>query len=44
MKSEIKSVGIVVKPNHDEALETARELSVWLGERKILLGNKIFPM
>jgi NAD+ kinase len=42
MESEIKSVGIVVKPNHDEALETARELSVWLGERKIIARRQDF--
>ncbi len=42
MESEIKSVGIVVKPNHDEALETARELSVWLGERKIIARQQDF--
>ncbi len=38
----IKSVGIVVKPNHAEALETAHELSVWLGERQISAKQKDF--
>jgi NAD+ kinase len=42
MKSEIKSVGIVVKPNHDEANETACELSVWLGKRKIIARQQDF--
>ena len=32
---EIKCVGIVVKPNHKEAWQTACELSVWLKERGI---------
>jgi len=36
MKSkEIRSVGIVVKPNHEEALATAAELSEWLRARGI---------
>ena len=38
----IKTVGIVVKPSHAEALETARELSVWLGERQISARQKDF--
>lgn len=38
----IKSVGIVVKPNHTEATETARELSVWLGQRGISARQKDF--
>jgi NAD+ kinase len=42
MESEIKSVGIIVKPNHEQALETARELSVWLGERKIIARQQDF--
>ncbi len=33
--NEIRSVGIVVKPNHAEALATASELSDWLRERGI---------
>ncbi len=32
---EIKSVGIVVKPNHSEALATAAELSAWLKTKGI---------
>lgn len=39
---QIKSVGIVVKPNHAEALETAQELSIWLGERQISAIQKDF--
>ncbi len=38
----IKSVGIIVKPNHEEAIETAHELSVWLGERGISARRKDF--
>jgi len=30
---EIKSVGIVVKPGHEEAMATASELSAWLKDR-----------
>src|SRR5215212_6177075 len=33
--SPIKSVGIVVKPSHAEALSTANELSAWIGSRGI---------
>ena len=37
---EIKSVGVVVKPNQVEALETAREVSVWFEQRGIeLIGE-----
>jgi NAD+ kinase len=32
---KIKTVGIVVKPSHAEAAETAAELAVWLGKRQI---------
>lgn len=32
-KSEIKCVGVVVKPNHAEAWQTACELSLWLKKR-----------
>jgi NAD+ kinase len=32
---EIRSVGIVVKPNNDEALRTSNELSEWLNARGI---------
>ena len=34
---EIKTVGVIVKPNHDEALKTACELSDWLKQRGIAL-------
>lgn len=34
-KTEIKSVGVVVKPNHAQAFATACELAVWLKERGI---------
>lgn len=37
---EIKTVGIVVKPNHAEALKTASELSEWLVERGLELKGK----
>jgi NAD+ kinase len=33
--SPIRSVGIVVKPGHSEALSTANELSSWIGSRGI---------
>jgi NAD+ kinase len=37
---EIKCVGVVVKPNHQEAWATACELSVWLKQRGIdLIGS-----
>ncbi len=39
-KREIKTVGVVVKPNHHEAWQTACELSDWLGERNIALVGK----
>ena len=38
--SEIKCVGVVVKPNHKEAWATACELSEWLAERGIDLIGK----
>mgnify|MGYP000900625941 CR=1 FL=1 len=41
-EKKIKTVGIVVKPEHKEALETAHELSVWLGQRKISAKQKDF--
>lgn len=41
-EKSIKSVGIIVKPNHAEALETAHELSVWLGMRGIAAKQKDF--
>ncbi len=37
---EIKCVGVVVKPNHKEAWETACKLSDWLGKRGISLVGK----
>ncbi|MGI8642431.1 MAG: NAD(+)/NADH kinase [Pyrinomonadaceae bacterium] len=37
---EIKCVGVVVKPNHKEAWETACKLSDWLAERGINLIGK----
>ncbi len=36
----IKCVGVIVKPNHPEAWDTACELSVWLKERGIDLVGK----
>ncbi len=39
-KREIKCVGVVVKPNHQEAWETACRLSDWLAERGIDLIGK----
>lgn len=36
----IKCVGVIVKPNHSEAWDTACELSAWLGERGIDLVGK----
>jgi NAD+ kinase len=39
-KREIKSVGVVVKPNHSEAWKTACELSAWLENNGIdLIGR-----
>lgn len=39
-KNEIKCVGVVVKPNHAEAWQTACELSEWLEKRGLrLLGR-----
>ena len=37
---EIKCVGVIVKPNHKEAWETACKLSDWLAERGINLIGK----
>lgn len=39
-KKEIKCVGVVVKPNHKEAWQTACELSAWLEKRGIDLIGK----
>ena len=41
-KREIKCVGVVVKPNDKEALQTACELSAWLEKRGIDLIGKPF--
>ena len=39
-KRKINSVGIVVKPNHDEAWQTACEVSEWFRERNVdLIGE-----
>lgn len=40
METEIKSVGVVVRPNHEEAYKTACELAVWLEERGIRMVGK----
>jgi NAD+ kinase len=40
MQSSIRSVGVVVKPRHAEAWETACELGVWLEKRGIRLVGK----
>ncbi len=39
-KQEIKTVGVVVKPNHKEAWQTACDLSEWLDRRGIKLFGK----
>lgn len=39
-KQEIKTVGVVVKPNHKEAWQTACDLSEWLDRRGINLIGK----
>jgi NAD+ kinase len=42
-EKRIRSVGIVVKPNHADAQATAAELSDWLGSRNIeLAGEPVF--
>ena len=38
--TQIKTVGVIVKPNHAEAWETACELSEWLEKRNISLIGK----
>ena len=38
--TEIKTVGVIVKPNHAEAWKTASELSDWLEKRGITLVGK----
>lgn len=40
VSSEIRSVGIVVKPGHEEAMATASELSTWLKGRGLRLAGK----
>lgn len=41
--SKIRTVGVIVKPNHDEAWKTACELSDWLEKRGIaLIGTPRF--
>ena len=40
INQEIKCVGVVVKPNHNEAWRTACELSTWLEKRGIHLIGK----
>jgi NAD+ kinase len=40
--SRIRTVGIIVKPGHKDALDTAHELSRWLEERKVALGGPPF--
>lgn len=39
-ENTIKCVGVIVKPNHQEAWDTACELSIWLKERGIDLVGK----
>lgn len=39
-KREIKTVGVVVKPDHEEARQTACELSEWFAERNIKTVGK----
>ena len=40
INQEIKCVGVVIKPNHKEAWDTACELSAWLAKRNInLIGR-----
>lgn len=39
-KREIKTVGVVVKPDHEEAWKTACELSEWFAERDIKTVGK----
>lgn len=40
---EIKSVGIVVKPNHTEAMDTAEDLSTWLKTKGIAQIGEPLP-
>ncbi|MGH9945928.1 MAG: NAD(+)/NADH kinase [Pyrinomonadaceae bacterium] len=42
MNEKIKTVGIVVKPNNDEALRTANELSQWITARGLRCAGEPF--
>lgn len=42
--NRIKSVGVIVKPNHAEALQTALELSEWLEARGITLVGEPYSV
>ncbi len=42
-QNEIKFVGVVVKPNHAQALQTAGELADWLESRGIEFVQNSFP-
>ena len=42
--NQIKSVGVIVKPNHAEARQTACELSDWLKARGISLVGEPYSM
>jgi NAD+ kinase len=41
--SSIQRVGVVVKPNHEEAWQTARNLGDWLEKRGLSFIGKTFP-
>jgi NAD+ kinase len=44
MSNRIETVGVVVKPNHAEAWQTACELSEWLEKRNVALVGKPFSL
>lgn len=44
MSKRIETVGVVVKPNHAEAWQTACELSEWLEKRSVALVGKPFSL
>jgi NAD+ kinase len=44
MSKRIETVGVVVKPNHAEAWQTACELSEWLEKRNVALVGKPFSL
>jgi NAD+ kinase len=44
MNKRIETVGVVVKPNHAEAWQTACELSEWLEKRNVALVGKPFSL